>query len=146
VTGTKSEIAFLARPRRLRASPVAESLAERAVEKSRDQEAYLAAVLAEEVSARDGHVGQPSMKAARFLQTKILDDFDFSFVQSLKKTVAHLAPQASLSELQRPSLPRPSSSATAMRRPFWSTTCPLCGGHCPRKDRTKEIMQTTEDV
>jgi DNA replication protein DnaC len=93
VSGTKSEIAFLARALKApRIAARAEPLAKRAVEESWDHETYLAAVLAEEVSARDTHGGQHRVKAARFPQTKTLDDFDFSFQRSVKKaTMAHLA-------------------------------------------------------
>jgi DNA replication protein DnaC len=93
MSGTKSEIAFLARALKApRIAARAEPLAKRAVEESWDHETYLAAVLAEEVSARDTHGGQHRVKAARFPQTKTLDDFDFSFQRSVKKaTMAHLA-------------------------------------------------------
>jgi DNA replication protein DnaC len=93
VSGAKSEIAFLARALKApRIAARAEPLAKRAVEESWDHETYLAAVLAEEVSARDTHGGQHRVKAARFPQTKTLDDFDFSFQRSVKKaTMAHLA-------------------------------------------------------
>ena len=89
----QSEIAFLARALKApRIAARAEPLAKRAVEESWDHETYLAAVLAEEVSARDTHGGQHRVKAARFPQTKTLDDFDFSFQRSVKKaTMAHLA-------------------------------------------------------
>ena len=64
-----------------------------------DHETYLAAVLAEEVDARDTHGGQHRVKAARFPQTKTLDDFDFSFQRSVKQaTMAHLAQLDFLSE------------------------------------------------
>jgi DNA replication protein DnaC len=93
VSRAGSEIAFLARALKApRIAQRAEALAKRAVEESWDHETYLAAVLAEEVSARDTHGGQHRVKAARFPQTKTLDDFDFSFQRSVKKTtMAHLA-------------------------------------------------------
>jgi DNA replication protein DnaC len=93
VTRTGSEIAFLARA--LKAPRVAERagpLAKRAVDEGWDHETYLAAVLSEEVTARDAHGGQHRVKAARFPQVKTLDDFDFTFQRSVKKqTMAHLA-------------------------------------------------------
>lgn len=56
-----------------------------------DHETYLAAVLAEEVTARETHGGQHRVKAARFSQVKTLDDFDFTFQPSVKRqTIAHL--------------------------------------------------------
>ena len=93
MSGTKSEIAFLARALKApRIAARAEPLAKLAAEESWDHETYLAAVLAEEVSARDTHGGEHRVKAARFPQTKTLDDFDFSFQRSVKKTtMAHLA-------------------------------------------------------
>jgi DNA replication protein DnaC len=93
MSGTKSEIAFLARALKApRIAARAEPLAKRALEESWDHETYLAAVLAEEVSARDTHGGQHRVKSARFPQTKTLDDFDFSFQRSVKKaTMSHLA-------------------------------------------------------
>jgi DNA replication protein DnaC len=93
MTRTSSEIAFLARA--LKAPRIAEradALAKRAEEENWDHETYLAAVLSEEVSARDTHGGQHRVKAARFPQVKTLDDFDFSFQRSVKKTtMSHLA-------------------------------------------------------
>jgi DNA replication protein DnaC len=56
-------------------SPLAKWLAET---EARDHEAYLAAVLTEEVSSRDSHGGAARVKAARFRATKTLDDFDFT--------------------------------------------------------------------
>ena len=93
MTRTASEIAFLARA--LKAPRIAERaapLAKTAVEQGWDHEAYLAAVLAEEVAARETHGGQHRVKAARFPQVKTLDDFDFGFQRSVKRqTMAHLA-------------------------------------------------------
>ncbi len=88
-----SDIAFLARALKApRIAARAEPLAKRAVEESWDHETYLAAVLSEEVSARETHGGEHRVKAARFPQTKTLDDFDFSFQRSVKKsTMAHLS-------------------------------------------------------
>jgi DNA replication protein DnaC len=88
-----SEIAFLARALKApRIAERAEHLAQQAAEQGWDHQSYLAAVLAEEVSARDTHGGQHRVKAARFPQVKTLDDFDFSFQRSLKRqTMAHLA-------------------------------------------------------
>jgi DNA replication protein DnaC len=88
-----SEIAFLARALKApRIAASAEVLAKRAAEEGWSHEAYLAAVLAEEVGARDTHGGQHRVKAARFPQVKTLDDFDFSFQRSVKRqAMAHLA-------------------------------------------------------
>ncbi len=97
-----SEVAFLARA--LKAPRIAascEHLAKRAVAEGWDHPTYLAAVLAEEVSARETHGGQHRVKAARFPQVKTLDDFDFSFQRSVKRqTIAHLAQLDFLAEAQ----------------------------------------------
>jgi len=93
VTRTGSEIAYLSRA--LKAPRIAERagpLAKVAADEGWDHETYLAAVLAEEVSARDSHGGEHRVKAARFPQVKTLDDFDFTFQRSVKRqTMAHLA-------------------------------------------------------
>ena len=88
-----SEVAFLARALKApRIAACCEHLARRAVEEGWDHPTYLAAVLAEEVAARETHGGQHRVKAARFPQVKTLDDFDFSFQRSVKRqTIAHLA-------------------------------------------------------
>jgi DNA replication protein DnaC len=87
-----SDVAFLSRALKApRIRAVATTLADRAREESWDYEAYLAAVLQEEVSSREGHGGENRVKAARFPQTKTLDDFDFSFQRSIKRSqIAHL--------------------------------------------------------
>ncbi len=88
-----SDVAYLSRALKApRVREVASRLAERAREEGWDYEAYLAAVLSEEVAGRESHGGDARVKAARFPQTKTLDDFDFSFQRSVKRqTVAHLA-------------------------------------------------------
>jgi DNA replication protein DnaC len=93
VSRVGSEIAFLARAMKApRIAACAEPMARRATEEGWDHQAYLAAVLSEEVAARETHGGQHRVKAARFPQVKTLDDFDFSFQRSLKRqTMAHLA-------------------------------------------------------
>jgi DNA replication protein DnaC len=87
-----SEVAFLSRALKApRVRELAETLAERAREESWSYEAYLAAVLGEEVAARESHGGEARVRAARFPQVKTLDDFDFGFQRSLKReTVLHL--------------------------------------------------------
>ncbi len=93
MTRAGSEIAFLARA--LKAPRVAERaspLAKQAVDEGWDHETYLAAVLSEEVAARETHGGQHRVKAARFPQVKTLDDFDFAFQRSVKQhAMTHLA-------------------------------------------------------
>jgi len=93
MTRTGSEIAFLSRALKApRIAERAEPLAKRAQEEGWDHETYLAAVLAEEVTARESHGGQHRVRAAHFPQVKTLDDFDFGFQRSVKRqTMAHLA-------------------------------------------------------
>src|SRR5680860_599671 len=88
-----SEVAYLSRALKApRIRETASLLAQRAREEGWDYEGYLAAVLAEEVSAREEHGGENRVRAARFPQIKTLDDFDFSFQRSIKReTISHLA-------------------------------------------------------
>jgi DNA replication protein DnaC len=88
-----SELAFLARALKApRIRDVAGRLAERARDEGWDHETYLAAVLAEEVAARDSHGGSARVRAARFPAVKTLDDFDFTLQPSADRTlIAHLA-------------------------------------------------------
>jgi DNA replication protein DnaC len=88
-----SELAFLARALKApRIRDVAARMAERARDEGWDHETYLAAVLAEEVAARDSHGGSARVRAARFPSVKTLDDFDFTLQPSADRTlVAHLA-------------------------------------------------------
>ena len=88
-----SDVVYLSRALKApRVREVASRLAERAREEGWDYEAYLAAVLSEEVAGRESHGGEARVKAARFPQIKTLDDFDFSFQRSIKRQqVAHLA-------------------------------------------------------
>jgi DNA replication protein DnaC len=88
-----SELAYLSRALKApRIKAVSGRLASRARDEGWDYEAYLAAVLAEEVSARDSHGGAARVKAARFPATKTLDDFDFTVQTSVsRQVIAHLA-------------------------------------------------------
>ena len=64
---TASELAFLSRAMKApRIAACADTMAKRAAEEGWDHETYLAAVLAEEVAARETHGGQHRVKAARF--------------------------------------------------------------------------------
>jgi DNA replication protein DnaC len=93
VTQAASEVAFLARALKAPRIPeAAVALGRRAREEAWEYEAYLAAVLSEEVASRDTHGGQNRVHAARFPQVKTLDDFDFSFQRSVKRqAITHLA-------------------------------------------------------
>jgi DNA replication protein DnaC len=97
-----SELAYLSRALKApRVIAVAGRLAERARADGWEYEAYLAAVLAEEVSARDSHGGSARVKAARFPAVKTLDDFDFTVQTSVsRQVIAHLAQLDFLAEAQ----------------------------------------------
>src|SRR4051812_41886225 len=83
-----SELAHLFRalkaPAAARALPV---LAERAREEQWSYERFAEALLSTEVSARDSHGGEGRIKGARFPARKTLEEFDFTFQRSVKKTV-----------------------------------------------------------
>ncbi len=91
--GTAAELAFLARALKApRIRDVAARMASRARDEGWDHETYLAAVLAEEVSARDSHGGSARVRAARFPAVKTLDDFDFTLQPSADRMlIVHLA-------------------------------------------------------
>src|SRR5690242_19821379 len=83
-----SELAHLFRalkaPAAARALPL---LAERAREEGWSYERFAELLLATEVQARDSHGGEARIKAARFSARKSLEEFDFSFQRSVRKTV-----------------------------------------------------------
>ena len=83
-----SELAHLFRalkaPAAARALPV---LAERAREQQWSYERFAEALLSTEVASRDSHGGEGRIKAARFPARKTLEEFDFTFQRSVKKTV-----------------------------------------------------------
>ena len=102
MSGPGSELAFLARALKApRINAVAGRLAERARADGWDYEHYLAAVLGEEVDARDEHGGSARVRAARFPAVKTIDDFDFTIQTSVSRTtIAHLAQLDFLAEAQ----------------------------------------------
>ena len=83
-----SELAHLFRalkaPAAARALP---KLAERARAEDWSYERFASVLLATEVSARDAHGGEARITQARFPARKTLEEFDFSFQRSVKKTV-----------------------------------------------------------
>src|ERR1700730_5090276 len=85
---TASELSHLFRslkaPAAARALPV---LADRAREGQWSYERFAEILLGTEVSARDSHGGHGRLKAARFPARKTLEEFDFTFQRSVKKTV-----------------------------------------------------------
>ena len=84
----QAELAHLFRalkaPAAAHALPV---LAERAREAAWSYERFAEALLSTEVSARDSHGGEGRIKTARFPARKTLEEFDFAFQRSVKKTV-----------------------------------------------------------
>ena len=93
MSGPASELAYLSRSLKApRIAAVSGRLAAKAREEGWDYEHYLAAVLSEEVTARDGHGGAARVKAAHFPSVKTVDDFDFTVQTSVnRQTIAHLA-------------------------------------------------------
>jgi DNA replication protein DnaC len=83
-----SELAHLFRslkaPAAARALP---KLAERAREESWGYERFAEALLSAEVASRESHGGEGRIKRARFAARKTLEEFDFTFQRSVKKTV-----------------------------------------------------------
>ena len=88
MTKTASELAHLFRalkaPAAARALP---ALADRAREEHGAMSGSPRCCLGTEVSARDSHGGEGRIKAARFPARKTLEEFDFTFQRSVKKTV-----------------------------------------------------------
>src|SRR5947209_6234689 len=83
-----SELAHLFRA--LKAPAAARALArvaDRAREEEWSYERFAEVLLATEVSARESHGGEGRIKAARFPARKTLEEFDFTFQRSVKKTV-----------------------------------------------------------
>ncbi len=83
-----AELAHLFRvlkaPAAARALP---ALADRAREEQWSYERFAEVLLGTEVSARDSHGGEGRIKTARFPARKTLEEFDFTFQRSVKKTV-----------------------------------------------------------
>src|SRR4051812_8556537 len=87
-----SELAPLFRalkaPAAARALP---KLAERAREEQWSYERFAEVLLSTEVSSRESHGGESRIKAARFPARKTLEEFDFTFQRSVKRTlIQHL--------------------------------------------------------
>src|SRR6201995_2746780 len=62
-------------------------LADRARTEERSYEKFAQALLSTEVSAREAHGGEGRIRSARFPARKTLEEFDFTFQRSVKKTV-----------------------------------------------------------
>ena len=92
MSGASTDVAYLTRALKMpRAREVASSLADTARDESWDYLEFLAKLLSEEVASRETHGGENRVKAARFPQTKTVDDFDFSHQRSVsRQQIAHL--------------------------------------------------------
>src|SRR5262245_20270407 len=62
-------------------------LAKRAREEEWSHERFLEAVLSSEVASRESSGGELRIKAAKFPARKTLEEFDFTFQRSVRKTV-----------------------------------------------------------
>src|ERR1700747_1303069 len=86
--GPPAELAHLFRalkaPAAARALP---ALADRARDEQWSYERFAEILLGTEASARDSHGGEGRIKTARFPARKTLEEFDFTFQRSVKKTV-----------------------------------------------------------
>src|SRR5438067_6718104 len=69
------------------ASRALPTLAQRAREESWSYERFAEILLGTEVSARESHGGEGRIKTARFPARKTLEEFDFTFQRSVKKTI-----------------------------------------------------------
>src|SRR5450432_3221657 len=88
MTKAASELAHLFRA--LKASAAARALpvlADRAREQQWSYERFAEMLLATEVNARESHGGEGRIKTARFPARKTLEEFDFTFQRSVKKTI-----------------------------------------------------------
>jgi DNA replication protein DnaC len=92
VSGASSDVAYLTTNLKMpRARELASSLAATARDQGWDYLEFLAKVLSEEVASRETHGGEHRVKAARFPQTKTLDDFDFTHQRSVSRAqISHL--------------------------------------------------------
>ena len=92
MSGTTADLAYLCRALKAPALLAAVArLGERARSDGWSHEAYLAACLEREVSARAGHGGEARIRAARFPARKGLGEFDFEHQRSVRRdVVAHL--------------------------------------------------------
>lgn len=92
MSGAATDVAYLTTALKMpRARQAAPLLAETARTGGWDYLEFLAKVLSEEVASRDTHGGEHRVRAARFPQTKTLDDFDFTHQRSVsRQQIAHL--------------------------------------------------------
>jgi hypothetical protein len=127
MTSKTSELAHLFRalkaPAAARALP---KLADRAREESWSYERFAEALLSTEVSARESHGGEGRIKSARFPARKTLEEFDFTFQRSVKKTVVEhlgqldfLHSRENMILLGPPGPAKPTSRSRSRSAPAW---------------------------
>jgi hypothetical protein len=86
--GSQAELAHLFRALKMPAAArTLSKLADRARAEEWPYERFVQMLLETEVSARDGHGGEARIRQARFPARKTLEEFDFTFQRSVKKTV-----------------------------------------------------------
>src|ERR1700729_4345078 len=83
-----AELAHLFRALKMPAAATAlAAIADRARAEGWSYERFAEVLLGTEVSSRDSHVGEGRIKTARFPARKTLEEFDFTFQRSVKKTI-----------------------------------------------------------
>src|SRR5215207_8978370 len=101
---TSSELTHLFRalkaPAAARALP---KLAERARSEDWSYERFAEALLGTEHSSREAHGGEGRIKAARFPARKTLEEFDFTFQRSVKKTLIQTSASSTSSPAKKTS-------------------------------------------
>ena len=122
MTKAAPELAHLFRalkaPAAARALPV---LADRAREEQWSYEHFAEALLGTEVNARDSHGGESRIKTARFPARKTLEEFDFTFQRSIKKTVDRASRPTRLPARARErDPPRPARALFTLPSVCWS--------------------------
>ncbi|CAN5815351.1 ATP-binding protein [soil metagenome] len=92
MSNASTDVAYLSRALKMpRIRELADPMADTARDEGWDYLEFLAKVLSEEVAARETHGGENRIRAARFPQTKTLDDFDFAHQRSVSRAqVSHL--------------------------------------------------------
>ena len=86
--GSQAELAHLFRALKMPAAArTLPKLADRARAEEWPYERLVQTLLESEVFAREGHGGEARIRQARFPARKTLEEFDFTFQRSVKKTV-----------------------------------------------------------
>ena len=133
-------------------------LAERARSEEWSYERFAQALLSTEVSAREAHGGEGRIRSARFPARKTLEEFDFTFQRSVKKTVIEhlgqldfLTPKRTSSSWARPgparhTSPSPSASEHASPGNGSSSKPPPNGLPCSQINSAKAASTTNSNA